>query len=116
MRPHINRLFETAREFFEPANEPLPAWYESASVCALADSERHLGHAAKVGKHWIAYDAIHLNPSNDGFRVIGTFETIAAAKEAIESSVRFSWVRAMAGVTVEREAEPAARLVRFKRV
>ena len=109
MPARITRLFETARPPFRSRTEPIPVWRESADVCALADSERHLGHAVRVDKHWIAYDAIHFNPSNDGFRIIGTFQTIAAAKQAIESSVRLSWVWAIDGAISEREVKTDLR-------
>jgi|SRR6185312_8967142 len=78
----ITRAVARARE-----TVPAPAWRESAHVCALADAERHLGHAIRAGKFWIAYDAMHLHPTGDGFRVIGTFATAAAAKQAIEENV-----------------------------
>jgi hypothetical protein len=55
-------------------------------------SERHLGHAIRVNQSWIAYDAIRFNPSNDGFRIIGTFETIDAAKKAIEARAGLGWL------------------------
>jgi hypothetical protein len=63
------------------------AWREAEDICALADSERHLGHAIRAQNHWVAYDAVHFNPTNDGFRVIGTFASVLAAKNAVESSV-----------------------------
>jgi hypothetical protein len=109
MPARIKRLLEKALEPFQSRPESIPVWRESGDVCALADSERHLGHAVRVDKHWIAYDAIHFNPSNDGFRIIGTFQTIAAAKRAIESSVRLSWVWAVGGATSEREVKTDLR-------
>jgi peptide methionine sulfoxide reductase MsrB len=36
------------------------SWSNSKFVCALADSDRHLGHVIKDEK-WHAYDATHLN-------------------------------------------------------
>jgi CRP/FNR family cyclic AMP-dependent transcriptional regulator len=71
--------------------------------------QRHLGHAIRAGKHWIAYDAIHVNSSNEGFRVIGTFETMAAAKDAIQNAVRLGWVWAIGGANLEREAKTDLR-------
>ena len=112
MPARITRLFEKAREPFQSSPELIPVWRESADVCALDDSERHLGHAIRVDKHWIAYDAIHFNPSNDGFRIIGTFETIAAAKHAIENAVRLGWVWAISGATLEREVKTDLRNLR----
>ena len=98
----ITRLLEKAREPFQASPELIPVWRESADVCALTDSERHLGHAIRVDQQWIAYDAIHVNPSNQGFRVIGTFQTLAAAKQAIENAVCLGWVWAACGATLER--------------
>jgi hypothetical protein len=108
----ISRLFERALEPFQSIPESAPVWRESGDVCALADSERHLGHAVRVDKHWIAYDAMHFNPSNDGFRIIGTFQTIAAAKQVIEDSVRINWLWASGGVTPEREVNSRLRTLR----
>jgi len=98
----IARLIEKARKPFQSSPELIPVWRESEDVCALTDSERHLGHAIRVDKHWIAYDAIHVNPSNEGFRVIGTFQTPAAAKHAIENAVRLGWLWDIGGATLER--------------
>jgi hypothetical protein len=112
MSASISRLFEKARVPFQPNSESAPSWRESSNVCALADSERHLGHAVRAGKYWIAYDAMHLNPANDGFRIIGTFETVADARRAIEASVDISWVWAMGGATIEREVKTGVGDVR----
>ena len=112
MPARITRLFETARQPFRSRTESIPVWRESADICALADSERHLGHAIRVEKDWIAYDAIHFNLSNDGFRIIGTFETIAAAKHAVENAVRHSWVWTIGGTTLEREVKTDLRDLR----
>jgi hypothetical protein len=37
------------------------AWRHSASICALADGERHLGHIVQIGGRWYAFDATHFN-------------------------------------------------------
>ncbi len=83
---------------------PASIWRESADACALADEERHLGHAIRVGKLWIAYDAIHLNPTKDGFRVIGTFASASAAKEAVEQSVEVGWALELPGLEQVEES------------
>jgi hypothetical protein len=62
-------------------------WYVGDGVCALADSERHLGHAVKEGDFWIAYDAVHPNLMHKGFLVLGRFKSILGAIQAIESSL-----------------------------
>jgi hypothetical protein len=62
------------------------AWRNSDSVCALADGERHLGHAIKIGGRWHAFDATHMNPDSNGFRFLGTFASVASAREAIEKN------------------------------
>ena len=69
-----------------PAVSP-PTWYEDIGVCALADSERHLGHAVREGRCWLAWDAVHPNASNTGFKRLGRFKNVSEAKRAIESSV-----------------------------
>jgi hypothetical protein len=65
-----------------------PAWRDSQEICALADGERHLGHVIKIGGRWHAFDATHFNDESNGFRSVGTFASISAAKEALESSLR----------------------------
>jgi hypothetical protein len=62
-------------------------WYESASVCALADSERYLGHAVRTEQGWNAFDGTHLNPSGTGFGELGNYGDLAGAKAAIEAAV-----------------------------
>jgi hypothetical protein len=69
-----------------PAVSP-PTWYEAMGVCALADSERHLGHAVRKGRYWLAYDAVHPDASNTGFKRLGRFKNVSEARQAIESSV-----------------------------
>ena len=104
-RGAIDRLLQKAREAFQPIDDFAPAWRDAPNICALADAERHLGHAVRVGENWIAYDAIHFNPANDGFRVIGIFQTIGQAKQAIEDSVKLSWLWAIGGTVVERNVK-----------
>jgi hypothetical protein len=112
MPARLSFLLEKAREPFQSSPELVSVWSESPDVCALNDSERHLGHAVRAGNHWIAYDAIHVNPSNEGFRVIGTFQTIDAAKDAIENAVRLGWVWTIAGTNLERGAKTDLRDLR----
>jgi hypothetical protein len=111
-RGPIDRLFQKACEVFHVEDDFVPVWRDSYNICALADSERHLGHAVRVGEYWIAYDAIHFNPANDGFRIIGTFGTIEQAKDAIVSSVNLSWLFTSGATDVNRSVkieEPAGR-------
>jgi len=61
-------------------------WRDAEGVCALADSERHLGHLVRRRK-WHAYDATHLCETRDGFRYLGSFSDIIAAKKAVELAV-----------------------------
>lgn len=62
-------------------------WQVAPGVCALADGERHLGHAFHEGTTWVAYDAVHVNASGDGFLCLGHYQTMDKAKSAIENSV-----------------------------
>ena len=62
------------------------SWRNSTDICALADSERHFGHVIKT-EQWHAYDAIHSNESSKGFKYLGPFVDLAAAKQAVESAV-----------------------------
>lgn len=104
----LGRLLEIAQEPFQVKASGDPNWRESADVCALADEERHLGHAIRAGKCWIAYDGVHLSPGGQGFRIIGTFQTISAAKQAIEETAGISSVWA-AGAIVEPAASVRPR-------
>jgi hypothetical protein len=68
-------------------NQPQkPSWRNSDFICALADSDRHLGHLVKVGE-WHAYDATQPNDASIGFKYLGAFVDLAAARQAVESSV-----------------------------
>ena len=60
------------------------AWRHSASICALADGERHLGHIVQIGGRWYAFDATHFNERADGFRNLGSFASLVSAREAVE--------------------------------
>lgn len=62
------------------------AWQNSNSICALTDGERHLGHILKIGGRWHAFDATRLNWESTGFRSLGSFASIYAAKEAVAQS------------------------------
>jgi hypothetical protein len=74
-----------------------PAWRNSKTICALADGERHLGHVLKIGGRWHAFDATHFNDESNGFRSIGTFASLSAAKEAVEYSLGFGSFALAAG-------------------
>ena len=63
-------------------------WRTSAHICALSDGERHVGHIVRVGGRWHAYDAMHSNETGDGFRSLGTFIAVDAAKQAVEQTYR----------------------------
>lgn len=117
MLERFSGLLANARGRFHFKEDSGLAWQESDDVCALADADRHLGHVIRAGQLWIAYDAMHLNPSGNGFRVIGTFASVGAAKQAIEDNAEISWAWTAAGVTVELPASVSAQhsKVRFAR-
>ena len=62
-------------------------WQDNEHVSALADGERHLGHALEVGGDWHAYDATRLSETGDGFKWLGSFPQRERAKHAIELSL-----------------------------
>ena len=64
-------------------------WYETASVCALASAERHLGHVVVTVQGCIAYDGTHSNPAGDGFNELGCFGDVFEAKAAVEDALGF---------------------------
>ena len=66
----------------------MPVWRNSDHVCALSDSERHIGHAVKIGGRWHAFDATHANVTGDGFRQLGVFATAELAQREVEFSHR----------------------------
>lgn len=68
------------------ATTPGRSWRISRDVCALHDSQRHLGHVVKTDR-WHAYDATHMNPQADGIRYIGDFSDPDTAMAAVEASV-----------------------------
>lgn len=52
----------------------------------MADTHRHLGHVIKK-KRWHAYDATHSDEASKGFKYLGVFVDLAAAKQAVELAV-----------------------------
>jgi hypothetical protein len=62
-------------------------WFDSSEVCALSDTDRHLGHVVFNQKHWDAFDATHLNAARDGFKYLGAYPNSAQAKAAVEASI-----------------------------
>jgi hypothetical protein len=64
----------------------VPRWYDTSSICSLADGERHLGHIVNAGDYWVAFDATHLNDARTGFAVLGTFPELTRAKRAVAHS------------------------------
>ena len=64
-----------------------PVWRDSEYICALADDDRHLGHAIQTGG-WHAYDGTKLDSDGAGFKYLGQFKTAAEAKVAVERSAK----------------------------
>ena len=62
------------------------SWRDSDFVCALADTDRHLGHLIMTGE-WNAYDATRPNESSTGFKYLGAFDDLAVAKRVVELAV-----------------------------
>ncbi len=62
------------------------SWLDSELVCALADSDRHLGHLIKK-EHWYAYDGTRPEEGSRGFKCLGAFPDLAAAKQMVELAV-----------------------------
>jgi|SRR5947209_2995984 len=67
-------------------------WRNSSSICALADRERHLGHVLRVGRQWHAFDATQFNEESNGFRELGSFASLSAAKDAVGQSLALKTV------------------------
>jgi hypothetical protein len=62
------------------------SWRNAEFVCALGDTDRHLGHLIRTEK-WHAYDATHPGEASKGFKYLGAFVDVTAAKRAVESAV-----------------------------
>ena len=65
-------------------------WQDSDVVCALADSDRHLGHLIRRetgNDQWYAYDATHVDEGSSSFRCLGTFSDLVSAKRIVELAV-----------------------------
>ena len=76
------------------AIEQHSTWRNGLYICALSDGNRHLGHIVKL-EVWHAYDSIHLNDQQNGFRYSGEFERLSDAKRAVEHSVESGVTRVM---------------------
>jgi len=81
--PALEQLFN-----FKTSQLPVAQWRDSSSICSLADADRHLGHIVKAGNHWLAFDAVHPNVDGTGFRVLGCWDSIQDAKDAVEQVFR----------------------------
>lgn len=62
------------------------SWRDSESVCALADTDRHLGHLI-LKDYWYAYDATQSDDNSKGFKCLGAFADLATAKQVVELAV-----------------------------
>ena len=67
-------------------NLTAPEWRNSASICALADEERHYGHIVKIDGRWYAFDATHPDDEGSGFHRLGSYASTRSAKQAVERS------------------------------
>lgn len=64
----------------------MPVWCDAEEFCTFTDGDRHLGHIVYTGE-WEAFDAIHPNESENGFRELGAFPSVFLAKLAVEQAV-----------------------------
>jgi hypothetical protein len=78
--------YESGKAITPGKADSLPVWRISEHICALADDERHLGHVVKTDR-WLAFDATKLNTAENGFRYLGSFVNVTAAREAVEKSI-----------------------------
>jgi hypothetical protein len=62
------------------------SWQDSDVICALADTDRHLGHLIKL-EHWYAYDATRADETSRTFKCLGAFDNLASAKQILELAV-----------------------------
>ena len=64
----------------------ISGWRNSGAICALSDSDRHLGHIVMTRNRWNAFDATHLDDDRAGFKYLGAYRTQEEAKAAVEVS------------------------------
>lgn len=62
------------------------SWQDSEVICALADTDRHLGHLIKR-ERWYAYDATRADETAHNFKCLGAFADLASAKQMLELAV-----------------------------
>jgi hypothetical protein len=70
------------------------SWHDSPYICTLSNGSRHLGHVVKL-ELWRAYDSVHLNDQQNGFRCPGEFKRLSDAKRAVEHSIASGVTRVM---------------------
>ncbi len=80
-RPHATNLRDM--DYISTAEG---SWRDSELVCALADTDRHLGHLIR-NDHWYAYDATQWDDASKGFKCLCTFVELTAAKQILELAV-----------------------------
>jgi hypothetical protein len=64
----------------------IPEWKNSATICALADGERHYGHIVKIDGRWYAFDATRSDREGTRFLRLGSYASVRSAKQAVERS------------------------------
>lgn len=62
------------------------SWQDSEVICALADTDRHLGHLIKR-ERWYAYDGTRADETSQNFKCLGAFADLASAKQMLELAV-----------------------------
>jgi len=62
-------------------------WRNADTVCALNDSERHLGHVLRVAQRWHAFDATRFNEGENGFLFLGSYSSLTSAKQAVNKAI-----------------------------
>ncbi|MEP6716407.1 MAG: hypothetical protein ABJC09_12620 [Terriglobia bacterium] len=66
------------------------SWFAVAGIHALVDSDRYLGCMLEEDGRWLAFDAMHINPTRTGFSFLGYFNTMNEARHAVARSVGVS--------------------------
>jgi len=83
-------------------------WQDSEDISALVDSERYLAHVIEIAGRWLAFDATHRNVSGRGFAFLGARDSLAEAKDVVESALRGERVRS--AVVDTNNVQPLPRL------
>jgi hypothetical protein len=66
---------------------PKVMWSQAADICAITETNGHLGLAVKTEMGWIAFTSANVSNGERGLNELGTFPNMADAKTAVERAL-----------------------------